>query len=90
VEARTGSSVPEILGSHDEILIFSVPDLQQLIPTRAAVLYDQSKPARLVHVAVAALMGLSMSRAGGWVNEHVWSLQLLSLLIIVGIMYNLF
>lgn len=85
MEARTGSSIPAKPGSQNEILIFSAPDLQQFIPTRASVLCDQFKPACPVYVAGEALMGVSMSHAGGWVNEHLWSLQLPSLLIIMGI-----
>lgn len=43
-EARTVSSIPENLGSQDEIPVSFAPDLQQFIPTCASVLYTTSMP----------------------------------------------
>lgn len=67
------------------MLILSSPDLQQFPAARAPVWQDQLKPAGTEHSAVAAVMGLSMSHLGGWINEQGWSWQLLFLLIIMNI-----
>lgn len=73
VNSLCGSQGWVIHSSQNEMLILSSPDLWQFPAARAPVWQDQFKPAGPEHSAVAAVVGLSMSHLGGWINEQGWS-----------------